>query len=283
MVNPVKTPMTQQLNWSSILVALDASDESHVALQAAARLAQRGGMRLNTLFIEDIQWFEASRTRFVLQVNRFTGETIPTDEEKVSRQSKALSRRLEQQVSRVSHRYQVSYSYRSVRGEVNKELLQAAENVDLVAAGRKGVSFQRPEEPGSAALALAEHCSRPVLLWTGSPAWPTLLIGLSSDPGRSDTMLRWLNALAAPMQRSIRLFWITDEEPEALRSRLEKLEPALPAHELVRLSRQTPSDPEDLERLSGMGLIAIQRDDPLYRQWGPKKLLAHFRNPVLLL
>ncbi len=271
------------MKLTSILIALDSSQESKAGLRAAAEMAGQTGASIKTLFIEDQNWFDASRTSIVQHVSRYSGEPKRVDEEEISMQSRALQHRLENSVTRISKEWKIKYSYESVRGEVNKELINAAEEAEIVIVGRRGRSFRGRHETGSTALYLANKCTSPVLIWSDSYNWPSILFGLSSDPENSDRMLQWLTYLGTSLQRGLRLVWIGNYDKSHIRNKLAGFDNDIPREIISKISMQTMEQAGDLFQLSGRGLVIAQRDDAMLKEMGIHTFLSNLHNPVLLI
>jgi nucleotide-binding universal stress UspA family protein len=132
--------MTAQSDLASIrriLVALDASPESLAALEHAADLAARLQAELAGLFIEDEDLLNLARLPFAREVSRLTraGRALDAEilEEELRAQA-ALSRRALKEMAEAMN---LRWSFRVLRGRVERELETAASETDLLALGRR--------------------------------------------------------------------------------------------------------------------------------------------------
>lgn len=155
--------MTAQGDLASIrriLVALDASPESLAALKHAADLAARLQAELTGLFIEDEDLLNLAQFPFAREVSRLTraGRTFDraTLEEDLKAQA-ALSRRALKELAEAMN---LRWSFRVLRGRIERELETAASEADLLAIGRRPSRIGR-ERLGrtTARMARELHCS----------------------------------------------------------------------------------------------------------------------------
>ncbi|SMO60612.1 universal stress protein [Fodinibius sediminis] len=194
------------MRLSSILVALDPSG-STAGFKAAAELARRSSAKLQALYIEDQEWFEACQLNFTQQTSSYTGELIPLTEQHIREQSEALKARLQHVFTQYSESLKIHYSYQSVRGTINNEIMKAASQVDLVVIGRNAQPFGRRASVGSTAHFLARNSPAPVLVWNNGASWPHNVIGICTTPEESAEVIRWTFGLSRLLQRDMHLFW----------------------------------------------------------------------------
>lgn len=255
------------MKLSSILTALDSSPEAQAGLNAAAELAGRAGAKLNTIYIEDENWFQATRTSIVRHISRHTGESIDVDEQEITRQSQALKTRLEQQVTQISREWKIEYNCRTSRGKIDEELIRASEDADLVVIGRRGTSFHTRDELGSTAKYLTDYCTTPVLMWSVYKTWPPVLFGIASDQDSRSKVGEWVSGLNTLLQKDARLVTVGSQQRAST--------PELPGQSVERT--------EDIYQWSGRGLIVINRQDALFSEVDLHHYLVSMYNPVLLL
>lgn len=267
------------MKLKKILVALDSSNGTVHAMKVGAELANKAEAELQALYIEDIEWFEASQHSFTQQISSYTGEITPFSEENLTVQLRALKRLLETTVTDMGKRMNIRYSYQSVRGVVNKELLEAASHVDLVIIGRSGYSLAYRQKLGSTARELADRSPVPVLVWNSNGRWPQSFIGLCTTPGRSGPVIDWAIKLAEIVRRRAHLFWPSDTTLND--DELKQVIPSSIALQTVKAASHFISDltPEGL-RYYRNELLIISRDNLTQ---SPGEYLEAFANSVLLL
>ena len=146
-----------------ILVALDASPGSLAALRAAADLAAAMEAELSGVAVEDIELLRIGEAPLAQEILYHSAEQSPMSRDLMERRLKAQSEHARALLEKEANRVHVSWSFRSVKGNVVPEVLAAAGDVDLLAMGKIGWSFGGRHRVGSAAQELA-FSRIPVLL-----------------------------------------------------------------------------------------------------------------------
>jgi len=194
-----------------ILVALDASTNSRAALAAAIGLAETFHSEIMGLFVEDINLLRLAELPFArevrfgeLAVRRFELETI---ERKLRARAALLRRELED----LATEHKVPSSFRVLRGPIDRELLTAAVEADLLALGRMGHSLaHRPRLGSTAQMAVARAPSAVLLVKADVENGPIIVLYDGSAAGRRAL------ALAAELAGKVGdiriLVWASDEE-----------------------------------------------------------------------
>ncbi len=145
-----------------ILVALDASPQSQVALRAAARLAATMQAELQGLFVEDANLFHLCNSPFCREIGLRTAVVRQLESHTVERQLRVLAAEMRRALARAAGEAQVRWSFQVARGAVEQELLGAAEHALLLSLGRTGgVAGKRL---GSTTRSLVEKTRRPLLI-----------------------------------------------------------------------------------------------------------------------
>ena len=194
-----------------ILVALDASNNSRAALAAAIGLAETFHAEIVGLFIEDINLVRLAELPFAREVrfgevavHRFESETI-------ERKLRARAAILRHELEELATEHKVPSTFRVLRGPIDRELIAAAVEADLLALGRLGHSLARRARLGSTArTAVARAASAVLLVKTDVENGPIIVLYDGSDAGRRAL------ALAAELAGKVgdirTLVWATDEE-----------------------------------------------------------------------
>jgi len=263
---------------SSIMVALDSSSGSKFMLKAAAELANKAQAELRALYVEDIEWFEASKYNFTQQISSYTGSMIPFSEEHIVEQSRALDVALQKIFAKISNQMQLRYSYRSVRGVVRKELLEAASGVDLLIIGRVGRYKIVPKNIGSVTKYLAEQSTTPLLIWNNGSEWPQQIIGICSTPSQSLPTIRWTMMLGGILERSSRLFFSPGYNLDEELRNLEDL--SIDVEKIRRISQILPDKTAESLNSYRKTLFIVQRSIPEYKFL---ELLEKVYNTILML
>ncbi|MBS7648849.1 universal stress protein [Candidatus Bathyarchaeota archaeon] len=147
-----------------ILVALDASSHSLAALEAAAELAARMEAELLGLFVEDINILQLAELPFAQGVSYpFTvGQQL--DKSKMERALKVKAEQARRALATTAKQLHVRWSFRTVRGYITSEVLEAALEADLLTLGKSSRQLARRVELGSTAREAIARAPRPVLL-----------------------------------------------------------------------------------------------------------------------
>jgi nucleotide-binding universal stress UspA family protein len=173
-----------------IVVALDASPHSLVALEAAANLAARMEAELLGLFVEDVELLRLADSPCAREILFPFATGTPLDRPSMERKLRAQSEQVRRALKETAQRAHIRWSFRTVRGRVTSEVLAAAGEADLLALGKVGWSLGRRVRIGSTALGLATSTA-PVLLISeqGLPPNSRLLIHYDASPAARRALL----------------------------------------------------------------------------------------------
>ncbi len=150
--------------FKHILVALDSSQHSMAALEVAAEMARIFEAELEGLFVEDINWFYLSHLPFMSEISEFTGTKREIGDLSMENEVRAQIKRLRRAFQKTGERTQIKYTFRTVRGKVENELITASSAVDLITSADWVKSFMRDRALGKTALSLLKQTHKPILL-----------------------------------------------------------------------------------------------------------------------
>jgi nucleotide-binding universal stress UspA family protein len=119
-----------------ILVALDPSEHSRAALEAAARMASRLDAELMGLFVEDVNVRRLAELPFAQEVGLFTAGCRRVETQELSRQLRVQAGRVRRRFQTITRRVETRCTFREVRGRVALEVLRAAAEADVVILGK---------------------------------------------------------------------------------------------------------------------------------------------------
>lgn len=147
-----------------ILVALDASTNSRAALSAAINLAETLKTEVLGLFVEDINLLRLAELPFAREVLFAEPGARRLEQESIVRKLRARAAILRREIEELAGEHKVSSSFQVRRGSVEKELLSAVLESDLLVVGRLGQSVSRRIRLGSTARAIVDRATSAVLL-----------------------------------------------------------------------------------------------------------------------
>jgi nucleotide-binding universal stress UspA family protein len=163
--------MSEQQDIRRILVALDASTYSLVALQAAVSLAAEQKAELIGLFVEDINLLHLSELPFTREIRRLSVTASQLSGTRMKAAMQIQAARARRALEEAAARAEVVSNFRIVRGHVSLELLAASLEVDLLILGRVSQPLTRRVKAGSTARKVALQASRSVLLTQPLPSY----------------------------------------------------------------------------------------------------------------
>jgi len=146
-----------------ILVALDGSPHSRAALEATVQMAAELEAELEGLFIKDEEVLRAAQLPFAAEVRTHTRSPKTLSDRRAERQLRHQAERAEAAFEDAADRAEVTHEFRVVQGHVTRELMKAADAVDLVAVGKTSTHSSR-RRLGSTSHALLSEASAPVLV-----------------------------------------------------------------------------------------------------------------------
>lgn len=155
-----------------ILIALDASKQSLMALDIAAEIAAKFQAELIGIYVEDINLVRLADFPFSREIGRFSASSRSLDALQIQRLMHAHARYIQRYLSDTARRTKLRWSMQITRGSISDELLIAAQELDLIVLGKTGWSGRR--EPGSTVQTILKRTDLQVLILTrkthsGSP------------------------------------------------------------------------------------------------------------------
>ncbi|RTR06379.1 universal stress protein [Halomonas nitroreducens] len=173
-----------------VLALLDASQHSLAALSLAVELAEREGVELVALYVEDQDLLHSVAFPFAREIGAVSGLarrlTTPQLEASLARQAQRVARALEGAVAG----RELRHSLRISRGRVISEALSIAGPGDVMLLGRSGVTSGWGGALGSTSRGLILSAPCPVVIWDdqGIPVAPGPLRVLA-DPRQGEAGL----------------------------------------------------------------------------------------------
>ena len=207
--NPISLAIIQR-----ILVAVDGSDHSLAALEAAASLAAALQAELEALFVEDIDLLRLADLPCSRVVSLLLLEAERTDRKRMERQLRVRAARARAALQQRTEALGIRTSFRSVRGKVTAEVVAAAAGSDILSLGKASHRRMRPAGGGST-LRAALTAGRPLLVVESPvPAGEGLLIVYDGSPA-SGRALALAGQLAAGSSQGLRLLVLASSLAQA--------------------------------------------------------------------
>ncbi|MFH5833690.1 universal stress protein [Halalkalibaculum sp. DA3122] len=282
--------MTEELpdiGFRRILVALDTSNHSRAALQAAAYLAKLSEAELRGLYVSDATWHQISRLSLISEVSELTGEPRTFSEEDISRQSKLVENRIRDLLKQVAGTMEIPHTLDSVQGSIEDELIKASEEADLITIGRAGHSHKQESKLGKTARFIVRRSSKPVLMLEHGLSIggaPVICIYDGTEQAQRSLEL----ALKIARKSSTRLLVIgLANQSDSVNNRNKEIEERVQNASIpVRLHLLKQHNIWNVTRLLNKlygSLLVMPKDQPLIREEWAGKIFHMAKCPLLLI
>lgn len=211
----------EQLRWSirRILVALDASTNSREALATAVNLAATLRSEIHGIFVEDINLLRLAELPFAREIRFADNALRQVEMDGLQRKLRARAAILRQELEELTGEHKITSTFQVLRGPVDRELLAAALDTDLLAVGRMGHSILNRMRLGSTARAITVRAASAVLL-VKSDVEAGPIIALYDGSATGWRALRLAAELAKSGGDLRVLVWATNEEDAFARRQL---------------------------------------------------------------
>lgn len=265
-----------------ILIALDSSASTPNSLTVAAELASRLRAELRGLFVEDNDLLKLAALPFTTQINLTTGTRQPLETSELESQMASLAAAAQRRLAAVAERDRLIWSFRTVRGQIAREIANAAEDADLViveGGQHGGPAHARIGLPASATV---KQVNRSVLILRAGRHFEGPIFVTFDGTAQSGKALR----MAAALARNGNLLTVSIPEGadhEGLETEARTL---LGSHaETARFETYSAKTlPELCAHVGGRnaGLVVMSTDDPLLSSGDVMELLDSVTCTILL-
>ena len=270
-----------ELALRRILVALDVSEQSRAALEAAARLAGGLNAELVGLFVEDSDLLRMAE----LPVTRLVGArgTGALDPAMLRRAFKVQAAEAREALERSAEQWQVKWSFRVTRGSSAEAVVAEAGDFDLVALGRTSRPAVRTAPLGATARRTAMAASCSVLVSRGGQRAGCPLLALYEGGTRALPLTAELSRVFA-CSLIVGVLAETPERAAALEAEAETwLRESGLSGRVERLDTGEAAAIHDLVRRRDAGLLVVDQRGPLASKLNLEGLLETQDVPVLVL
>jgi nucleotide-binding universal stress UspA family protein len=147
-----------------IVVALDASRHSEAALEAAARLCAVFGAELRGVFVEDLNVLRAAELPFTMDVGRLARTSVELSGYGVRRMFRVQQARAQRAFEWAVRQHRLRNEFVVVSGNVAEQLIDAADEADLITLGQSGSEAASRRKLGTVTLTVLARSRGPVLV-----------------------------------------------------------------------------------------------------------------------
>lgn len=266
----IRQAMQDRPGCHRILLALDISPRSRLALAAAVELAAKLDAELAGLFVEDLNLLRLSALPFAREISSFSSVARPIALAQVQRALRREAAEVEQQLAQAAERMRLRWTFQVQRGQIAAELFAQAGECDLVVLGKRSRSGVRGLSRDMAALP------------RGIEPGPVLVVFDGSAGARRALALAAHLAQAGGAQ--LRLLILAESE-EAFQHGAQQARAAL-AHDADLACRRIPTlaiaPLAAAARAEHCGALVLRDDGHLRCAEGYSALLDEVDCPVLL-
>jgi nucleotide-binding universal stress UspA family protein len=260
-----------------ILVALDTSASARAALAAALDLAVELDAELTGLFVEDDNLLRLAALPLAGRAHYSPAGAQALDEAAMARALRAEAAQLRRSLETEATRLRLHWSFHVVRGSVEREVVSAAQAVDLVVMGTAGRNPGTGSRLGSTARAIARSLPRSVLFLRPGERLGRPVVTVHDGSASADRALALALRLARSDGHELVVLSQPPEEAGATGAQGD-VRGRLAAHGLEgRVSPLGPVDAKGLARAlraAGARLLVLGLEHPLCTGPGFEELLA---------
>jgi len=200
------------VGFRRILVALDASRESQVALAAAAGLARQLDAELMGLFIEDIDLLNLAALPFSREIPVLSLSGRDLDLARTERELRFRAAAARRDLAAMADRFHLPWSFRVSRGHVDTELLNAAQEADLIAVGKGARPISARAWLGSTGRAIVTGAAQSVLFAARVDSPADAPVAILYEKGGRSAAIAFAARLAERDRRRLIIFVLGDSE-----------------------------------------------------------------------
>lgn len=268
-----------------ILVALDASESSLSALEAAVELAARFKAELIGLFVEDINMLRLAQLPFAREVSAFSAMPRRLKSMDLELLLRAQAERVHRIMARMAGKHDITWRFRIARGTVSAELLAAGAEADLLVLGKIGRSLPGFQRTGSTVRMMVLQRPGLTMILQAGVRWTLPVTVLYNGTGASRKALSTAAYLVRSQESKLNVIVIAKSKDEA-RDRqmavIDRLQSFGIGADFRLLVRPAMAGLAQRILQEGLGTVII----PCHQDWFEGEqlcaLVEEITNPVLL-
>ena len=248
-----------------IVVAIERAADATAALEEAAGLAARFHAELEGVFVQDINLVRLAGLPVGREIQFLTGQVRDFTADALEAETRAQEFAARRAVAAAAARARVTYAFRTARGQVDVEVLSAADSGDLLVLGAGERSPWSRARLGPAARAAAERAPRSVLISKpGTRTAGVPLVCYDGSVGSRRALEAGLRIFGAHEGRLAVLILADDaSDAETLRREVEeRLTPLGVGCRFLHGSRPSAREVCALASESGAGVLVMAADCP---------------------
>lgn len=254
-----------------VLVAVDGSIASLESLKTTVRLAAVARAQIEGIFVEDTNLLSFAELPFSSVTGAHFAQAQPFGRNDVERELRARCHRAQQAVGNAATAAGVPWSFRVVRGNVQRTILAAASDFDLLSLGYAGVSASRRACGGSTAHFALRSAPGSVLVFRhGSSLKHAPVVALPSGTTTESavSVVKRAALLAQALERELRIVVPNKEKPQ---SRFVKSINQMLQHWAITSKWITPEQQgphaafTEAVRSAVGGILAVAAQSPLFQ------------------
>jgi nucleotide-binding universal stress UspA family protein len=171
----------------TILVAVDSSPGSLAALRTAADLASRLESELVGLYVEDVDLVRLSGYTFIREVSFYSGTFYEVSQSRTELMLHSQANTVRRALADLRRHESIRTRFLTARGKIATEILQAAEDANLLVLGKTG--WSRGRKLGSTAqMVVALARQNTLILPEEARFMPPLAVIFNGEPASTDAL-----------------------------------------------------------------------------------------------
>ncbi len=268
-----------------IVVAFESSSAAAAALEEAAGLAARLHAELEGVYVQDINLVHLARLPLGREIQLLTGKSRDFTAAALEAETRTQEFVARRAVAAAAARAHVAYAFRIARGQVDAEVLNAADSGDLLVLGTGDRTPWGGTRLDPAAHAAAQRAPRSVLIpKPGTRAGGVPLVCYDGTVGSRRALEAGLRVFGTHEGRlAVLLLGDDTADAERLRRQVEARLAALGvAPRFLYGARQRASEVCQLASESGTGVLVMAADCPALDEPHRQEVLESVACPVLL-